>query len=413
MQQFAHLEKKFEKLITAVRLAGGRFVFVGGCVRDILLGLTPKDIDAEVYGLSYEALAQALSVLGQVSEVGKQFGVLKVGGFDIDIALPRFDEKIGKGHRGFSVKVDYSISFAQSAKRRDLTINAIGYAVDKKTILDPYNGVKDLQNGILRSVSDETFGEDPLRALRVAQFTARFRMQPTESLAQLCSGMPISELPQERIAAELRKILFMGQKPSIGFEFLKYTKLMFQCLPVLSVLTPEKELDLFKCLDSKALQEHRTSPKYPLYAMVTFAYFLPHHNRHSAVDTFLISEKQKKKTFLLLQQLDRYGQMPEIQKAALYWSGYALREQDLSWHDLISVLHIILNQTPYLRDLRQKVCETGALNAQLLEPVVTGEMLIEKGLVPSPKFQNILHECLRIQFEQGIRDPDQILKQIL
>ncbi|UNM06045.1 MAG: hypothetical protein H6925_06230 [Holosporaceae bacterium] len=144
MKNFEHLEKKFEKIISAITLAGGRFVFVGGCVRDILLGQPPKDVDAEIYGISYEKIKQALLAVGNVSEVGKSFGVLKVDGFDIDISLPRFDKKTGPGHKGFSVKVDYSISFTQAAKRRDLTINAIGYATDKKEILDPFNGIKDL-----------------------------------------------------------------------------------------------------------------------------------------------------------------------------------------------------------------------------------------------------------------------------
>src|SRR5690349_12684678 len=106
-----------------VREAGGRAVIVGGWVRDRLMGRACKDLDLEVYGLAADHLKRLLSSFGSVNAVGESFTVYKVA--DVDVALPRRESRTGRGHRGFEVTGDPNLSFADAARRRDFTVNAI------------------------------------------------------------------------------------------------------------------------------------------------------------------------------------------------------------------------------------------------------------------------------------------------
>ena len=200
--------------------AGGRALLVGGCVRDSLLGLTSKDFDMEVYGLSMEAIHDILGKEYKLDFVGMAFGVLKVLHYDIDIALPRVENKTNSGHKGFDVMFVPNLSYADAASRRDFTINAIMRDPLSNELIDPWNGVKDLHDGVLRHVSAH-FVEDPLRVLRAMQFAARFDFQIAEETVHLCSTLSQDELAQERVAAEWEKLLLKGRKPSKGLLFLR------------------------------------------------------------------------------------------------------------------------------------------------------------------------------------------------
>ena len=198
-------------------------VIVGGYVRDALLGHPGKDIDIEVYNATdLDALAILLAPFGSVNLVGKSFGVAKlsVGGFDIDFSLPRTESKTGSGHRGFDVSLDGRLDFGTAARRRDFTVNAMGYDIGTSRLLDPYGGQKDLEKGLLRCVSPQTFVEDPLRVLRAVQMAARFTLECDETLSELCRTMvdegALDELPKERIFEEIRKLLLKAERPSRG-----------------------------------------------------------------------------------------------------------------------------------------------------------------------------------------------------
>ena len=203
-----------------LKSAGGRALLVGGCVRDSLLGLTSKDFDMEVYGLSMEAIRDILGKEYKLDFVGMAFGVLKVLHYDIDIALPRVENKTNSGHKGFDVMFVPNLSYADAASRRDFTINAIMRDPLNNELIDPWNGVKDLHDGVLRHVSAH-FVEDPLRVLRAMQFAARFDFQIAEETVHLCSTLSQDELAQERVAAEWEKLLLKGRKPSKGLSFLR------------------------------------------------------------------------------------------------------------------------------------------------------------------------------------------------
>jgi len=209
-----------------VARAGGRALIVGGYVRDRLLGLDTKDLDLEVHGLEIARLEEVLREFGEVIAVGRAFGVLRVKGLDLDVSLPRRDSKTGRGHRGFLVELDPGLGYAEAARRRDLTMNSM--ALDPLTgeILDPHGGRADIARGILRATDPEHFGEDSLRGLRVAQFRARFELEPDAELRRLSSALDLSDLPGERVYEELKKLLLKGKRPSLGFEFLRETGLL-------------------------------------------------------------------------------------------------------------------------------------------------------------------------------------------
>jgi tRNA nucleotidyltransferase (CCA-adding enzyme) len=210
----------------AVAAAGGRALLVGGWVRDRLLGLPSKDWDFEVHGLGLAALEKVLSRFGEVIAVGRAFGVLRVKGLDVDFSLPRRDSKTGRGHRGFLVELDPTLDFAAAARRRDLTVNSMGFDPLTGELLDPHGGRRDLERGVLRATDPERFGEDSLRGLRAAGFRARFEMEPDAELLRLCGALDLSDLPGERIWDELVKLLLKAARPALGLEFLERTRLL-------------------------------------------------------------------------------------------------------------------------------------------------------------------------------------------
>jgi tRNA nucleotidyltransferase (CCA-adding enzyme) len=233
------------RLADVVVAAGGRPFAVGGCVRDWLLGRPAKDIDVEVYGLPWAALEAALVAAGfVVHAVGRSFGVLKVdvtlaAGSTVafDVALPRTENKAGRGHRGFVVESDPNLTFAAAASRRDFTMNAMGIDLVDGTLADPFGGVRDLAQGVLRHVSD-AFDEDPLRVLRAAQFVARFGVQLAPETQDRCRALraELSTLPAERLGEELRKLLVKGGWPSLGLQVLRSTGVVEVLFPELHAL---------------------------------------------------------------------------------------------------------------------------------------------------------------------------------
>ena len=205
------------------RRCGGRALLVGGCVRDMLRGdASPKDFDFEVFGIEPAALKNALADRFALDEVGASFGVLKLHHYDIDVAMPRRETKLGLGHKAFATDCEANLSIEEASARRDFTINAIYHDPLTGETLDPWNGRDDLKRGILRHVSDH-FREDPLRVLRGMQFAARFSLEAAPETVQICREMEPEGLPPERQFEEWRKLLVKGVAISKGLEFLRQT----------------------------------------------------------------------------------------------------------------------------------------------------------------------------------------------
>ncbi|HSL53563.1 MAG TPA: HD domain-containing protein [Pyrinomonadaceae bacterium] len=207
-------------LARAIHDAGGRALLVGGCVRDALMGMQPKDWDLEVYNLDPARLREILDRFGPVNIVGEAFTVYKLGQH-LDVSIPRRERKAGRGHKAFVIEGDPSMSIAEAARRRDFTINAILQDPLTGELIDPFNGQVDIDRRVLRAVSQDTFGEDSLRVLRAAQFAARFDFQIDPETIELCRTIDLSDLPAERIWGEMEKLLMRASRPSIGLEWLR------------------------------------------------------------------------------------------------------------------------------------------------------------------------------------------------
>ncbi|HET9834566.1 MAG TPA: hypothetical protein VFP91_22740 [Vicinamibacterales bacterium] len=217
----------------AVRDASGRALFVGGWVRDRIMGRTSKDIDIEVFGVPADTLKALLESLGRVETVGESFQVFKAG--DIDVSLPRRESKSGRGHRGFVVTGDPSMSVADAARRRDFTINAILWDPLTEEYVDPFHGRQDIANRLLRVVDPATFCDDSLRALRAVQFAARFEFVLDDDARRLCRAMPLDDLPAERVWGEIEKLL-LAPRPSIGLALALDLGIVVKLFPELKAL---------------------------------------------------------------------------------------------------------------------------------------------------------------------------------
>jgi len=228
------LEREAGRIAAALREAGGRALCVGGFVRDRLLNRPSKDLDIEVLGIPQEQLLALLRSLGRVEPVGQAFPVYKLGA--IDVALPRRESKTGRGHKGFSVEGDHSMSFEDAARRRDFTINAIGWDPLTGEYLDPFSGRDDLAHRLLRVVDPRTFADDSLRVLRAVQFAARFELTIDSETARICSTVPLDDLPAERIWGEFEKLLLQAERPSIGFALARELGVIHQLLPEMEAL---------------------------------------------------------------------------------------------------------------------------------------------------------------------------------
>lgn len=209
-----------EFLAREARAAGGRAYCVGGCVRDALLGVEPKDVDVEIYGLDAEKIERILSKKFRFEIVGKSFGVWILKGLDIDVSMPRTERKTGIGHKAFEIVGDPFLTPKEACARRDFTINAILYDILSGDIIDEFGGMGDLKNKILRHTS-ERFSEDPLRVLRAMQFAARFNLDVAPETVELCSKIEMENLPEERIFEEWKKLILKGVEISRGLFFLR------------------------------------------------------------------------------------------------------------------------------------------------------------------------------------------------
>ena len=156
-----------------------------------------------------------MQTIRPVNTVGESFTVYKVAG--LDVALPRRESKVGRGHRGFVVDGDPHLPLEEAARRRDFTINAISWDPLTGEYLDPFNGRADVERRLLRAVDARTFADDSLRVLRAMQFAARFEFALDPATKELCRRIPLDDLPAERIWAEIEKLLLRRTRPSIGF----------------------------------------------------------------------------------------------------------------------------------------------------------------------------------------------------
>jgi tRNA nucleotidyltransferase (CCA-adding enzyme) len=448
------LDEPAPRIAKAIAEAGGRALLVGGRVRDALLEIPSKDIDIEVFGLTLEELEDVLRRFGEITHVGRAFGVLRVKGVDVDFSLPRTDSKVGTGHRGFDVTYDPDMPFADAARRRDVTINSIGYDVLTGELLDPFGGRKDLDAKVLRATDPAHFSEDPLRALRVAGFAARFEMTPDAELERLCARLDLSELSVERILAELDKILLKAPFPSIAFEFLRTTNLLRFFPEIESMIDVPQDAewhpegDVFvhtMMVIDEAARLRRGDDDDPalMYGALCHDLGKPlttevidgrirsynHDTEGVAVtETFLERLRAPAELTRKVCALVRHHLAPGLyQQNGAKPKAYRRLARDLeaagaSIELLLRVAtadhfgrttdDALARRFPAGDHFRGQV-EALAIQDEAPKDVVLGRHLIARGMEPGKSFGDILERCREVQDEHGWTDPDQILDFVL
>jgi tRNA nucleotidyltransferase (CCA-adding enzyme) len=235
-----------------VRGLGLDAYLVGGAVRDELLGLDSKDADFLVPGLGLEELKRTLAAHGRVEDlvvadrlVGVRFhprdrrvGALARAG--IEFAPPRAERSTGPGRHDFEIVADPSLPVEEDMRRRDFTVNAMARRLETGELVDPFGGRGDLEAGVLRTVSPDSFREDPLRLVRALRFVSQFGFRPDEELVrQLREEAPaVTGVSGERIGGglaadglgELSRLL-LGAEPARALRLARDSGVLVELLP--------------------------------------------------------------------------------------------------------------------------------------------------------------------------------------
>lgn len=232
LKNLVHAHVPLESIVDRIASGGGVALLVGGAVRDLFLGHEIKDLDIEIHHLTIDQLQLILSNYGPVSCIGKAYGVLRIHGLSIDWSLPRRDD----AGRKPIVSLHADIDMRTACARRDLTINAMAINLKTYELIDPFNGLQDLKDGVLRAPDVELFVQDPLRFYRVMQFIGRFNARPDKALTDVCMRMDISAVSCERIEQEFNKLFLKSIQPSRGLRWIMAIGRMSEVLCELQLL---------------------------------------------------------------------------------------------------------------------------------------------------------------------------------
>lgn len=427
-----------------VKDAGGRALLVGGCVRDTLMGLRPKDFDIEVYGLSSERLQSVLAEAFELDLVGASFGVIKLHHYNIDVSLPRRETKLGLGHKAFEVEADPDLAIEEAAARRDFTVNAIYRDPLTEETIDPWNGLADLEQRKLRHVS-EHFVEDPLRVLRGMQLVARFDFKVAAATIGLCRRMTPEGLPRERQFDEWVKMLKRGFKISAGLKFLRRVEWV-KYYPELAALIgcrqdpvwhPEGDVWEHTCHCMDAFAEMRTPPVNNEDVIVGFAVLC--HDFGKPLATFFDKQRRRFRspghdemgvdpTISFLERLTCdhriMNEVPPLVRCHMrpfaLWKSHAkesaIRRLAVQVGRIDRLIRVAAaddaGRPPFPRT--PDALEWLAAEAEKLEvknsapkPIVRGRNLIDMGLRPGVGFNRLLKICYEAQLDGRIKTLDE------
>ncbi len=216
---------------------------VGGCVRDLLLGIEPKDWD-----MTSACLPEKVADIFPHSHYDNTYGTVRIVNDDaVDkrvevIELTTFREDLGYSDGRRPDKVEFSSELSKDLERRDFTINALAYKIDPNpefqpdNVIDEHGGIKDLEEKVIRTVGnpDDRFAEDALRLIRAVRFGAQlsFMIESDTIESIIRNSATLSDIAIERVADEFNKLM-MTNSPAMGVELLHRTNLLQAFIPEL------------------------------------------------------------------------------------------------------------------------------------------------------------------------------------
>ncbi|WP_337173338.1 CCA tRNA nucleotidyltransferase [Paludisphaera sp.] len=396
-----------EEVVVKLRRAGFQALWAGGCVRDILLGLTPTDYDVATDATPEQAMA---TLPYRALAIGASFGVVKVRhprqkGNEVEVATFRSDLAYVDGRR--PVGVVYS-SPREDAERRDFTINGLFMDPTTGEVIDHVGGRADLENRLLRAIGDPAarFEEDKLRLLRAARFAARFGLtiEPTTWEAVRAMAPQIVVVSPERIAEELRKMLTHRLRAR-ATGLLMDAGLLSAVLPPFGAMDSEAQARAARTLDLLP-----DAPSFPL----AMAALLREAGGPRVADDMarglrLSNTERERLVWLVRHQgclIDAERLRASALKRLLASAGI---EELLALHHAIALAtDADAGHVDYCRRYLARQPD-GPIDPP---PLLTGNDLIGHGLKPGPHFAAILEKVRDAQLESRVRDRGEALEYV-
>lgn len=406
MENLQNIRPGAEEICKILQGAGFQAFIVGGCVRDLILGQTPKDWDITTNALP----EQVMELFPKNYPTGLQHGTITVAmgnGVEnhFEITTYRIESEYDDGRRPNSVSFVNDIK--EDLSRRDLTINAMAYDPISKELCDPFNGAEDLKNKLIRAVgnANKRFQEDGLRIMRAARFAARFgyNIDPDTLIGMKISIETLKQVSKERISDELSKTL-MTSNPRLGLQ------LLFEC-GALQVACP--------FLTSHPSYTHffNSIEKYggELETRLAFLYSnVSCEETKKELTNLKYSNKEIKAVLFLLDLEDSYGAFHEKNEANrevgyIEFMAKLKNGMPSNWEHVYSEFIILMGQVGYDVAMDFSPYISNIVLARK-EMNINGDDLISIGVKPGPEIKRILEECyLEILFNPDNNDKTKLI----
>jgi hypothetical protein len=373
--------KKLNNILSKLRKSGAKTFYVGGYVRDELLGKENKDIDIEIHNISEDNFINIFKSQNiKLDYVGKSFGVFKASldGEDFDFSFPRTEVQTGDKHTDFEISVDPFIGTEKAAERRDFTINALMKDTETGEIIDYYNGIKDLKNKTIRHCSDK-FSEDALRVFRAAQFSSRFDFKIAEETINLSQNIDCSNLPKERVFEETNKAILKSNKPSIYFKNLKKLKVLDLYFPELS----KQKLSNIDKISKFAKELYPNDTSNIILAEI--------YKNKEVIISNQIDLRELKKTFEILDKSSN-DYINSSNKESL---GNLIYESETVKNDKNPILTIFTNSIKNKKTIQETkilIKDFEETRNEIRKEYINGNDLMKLGFKPSKEFSEIINK---------------------
>ena len=381
---------------------GFQLYFVGGIVRDLLLGIRSgiQDLDCTTDALPEEIKDIVQEIADAVWLQGERFGTIgmRLGDVSFEITTHRAEAYVDDSRNPI---VKFSDDLTNDLMRRDFTVNAI--AVDAKTaeLYDPYNGIKDLEEKILQTPMDpkESFNDDPLRILRAARFISNYKLTPTLDLVEAAQKVSkrIEIVSVERIRDEILRLLSV-KDPCLGFEFLFTSKVISYVLPEISSLGDHERKELIS-------QVVGVDPN-PFLRFAVFKEKIPKSRlRALRFSTKEIEYVEKIKRALLVLEQKYEGE----------WSDQELRKLAFDFNDVLDpVMGLWEKISPDDSapiDGIKRLQDKGEFNS--FEPFFDGLKIMEElGIGPGPDVGLVTDWLVQLQIQEGLLSEEEVKQKL-
>ena len=381
---------------------GFQLYFVGGIVRDLLLGIRSdiQDLDCTTDALPDEIKEIVQEIADAVWLQGERFGTIgmRLGDVNFEITTHRAEAYVDDSRNPI---VQFSNDLTNDLMRRDFTVNAIAVNARTAKLHDPYNGIKDLEEKILQTPMDpkESFNDDPLRILRAARFISNYKLIPTLNLVEAAQKVSkrIEIVSVERVRDEIFRLL-SAKDPCRGFEFLFTSKVISYVLPEVSSLGDHERKELVS-------QVAVVDPD-PLLRLAVFKEKIPESRlRALRFSTKEIEYVEKiKKALLVLEQ-----------KYESEWSDQELRKLAFDFNDVLDPVmglwaKISPSDSVFINGIK-RLQEKGEFNS--FEPFFDGLKIMEElGIEPGPDVGLVTDWLIQLQIQEGLLSEEEVKQKL-